>query len=53
MYIAGLDAAGRSCTYTDLLAASQPALGLPVQRTFTADYSIRAWAPSVGVSYSF
>ncbi len=53
MYIAGLDAAGRSCTYTDLLAASQPALGLPVQRTFTADYSIRAWAPSIGVSYSF
>ena len=53
MYVAGLNANNRSCTYTDLLAASQPALGLPATRTFTADYSIRAWTPSLGLSYAF
>jgi len=52
MYIAGIDARQRSCAYTDLLAASQPALGLPAERTFTASYDIRAWTPSIGISYS-
>lgn len=53
MYVAGLNANDRTCTYTDLLAASQPALGLPVERTFTASYHIHAWTPSLGVSYAF
>ncbi|MDE6497985.1 MAG: outer membrane protein transport protein, partial [Muribaculaceae bacterium] len=53
MYVAGLNARDRSVTYTDLLAASMPALGLPVERTFTATYHIHAWTPSLGLSYSF
>ncbi len=53
MYVAGLNANNRSVTYTDLLAASTPALGLPVQNTFTASYHIHAWTPSLGLSYSF
>lgn len=53
MYIAGLNANNRTCRYTDLLAASQPALGLPAEPTFEASYKIRAWSPSLGVSYSF
>lgn len=53
MYVAGLNARNRSCTYVDLLAASKPELGLPATRTFTADYSIRAWTPSLGLSYAF
>ena len=53
MYIAGLNANGRSCNYVDLLAARQPTLGLPAVATFTADYKIRAWVPSLGVSYAF
>lgn len=53
MYIAGLNANNRTCEYVDLLAASQPALGLSPLRTFEASYKIRAWSPSLGVSYSF
>lgn len=53
MYVAGLNANNRSCTYVDLLAASRPELGLPATRAFTADYSIRAWTPSLGLSYAF
>ena len=53
MYVAGLNANNRSVTYADLLAASRPELGLPVMQTFTADYHIRAWTPSIGLSYAF
>ncbi|MDE6453344.1 MAG: outer membrane protein transport protein [Muribaculaceae bacterium] len=53
MYVAGLNANDRTCTYSDLLAASRPELGLPAERTFEASYRIRAWTPSLGVSYAF
>ena len=53
MYVAGLNAANRSVTTADLLAAANPALGLPALTTFTASYHIHAWTPSLGLSYSF
>ncbi len=53
MYVAGTGADNASCTYTDLLAAKFPALNLPAQNTFTADYSTKAFVPSLGISYSF
>lgn len=53
MYVAGVGEDNASVTYTDLLAASMPSLGLPAQATFTADYRVHAFIPSIGVSYSF
>lgn len=53
VYVAGLGADNMHCDYTDLLAAKVPALGLPVQRTFTADYHVHAFIPSIGLSYRF
>ena len=53
LYVAGLGKKDASCTYADLLAVKIPALGLPAERTFTADYNVHAFTPSIGVSYSF
>lgn len=53
MYVAGLNANNRSVAYTNLLAAAKPELQLPLQSTFTADYKIHAWTPSLGISYCF
>ena len=53
MYVAGLGEDNASCTYTDLLAARNPALQLPAEATFKADYSVKAFVPSIGISYSF
>lgn len=53
MYVAGLGKDNASCSYTDLLAAKMPALGLPAEATFTADYKVHALIPSIGVSYRF
>lgn len=57
MYVAGIGKDNASCTYPDLLAASVgqmfPQLDLPAQRTFTADYRVHAFAPSIGISYKF
>ncbi len=53
MYVAGLGVNDAKCSYVDLLAARTPALQLPVQSTFTADYKVHALAPSIGVSYAF
>lgn len=50
MYVAGLKKDNASCEYTDLLAAQ---LGMPAERTFTADYSVHAWVPALGVSFEF
>ena len=30
-----------------------PNIGLPVNKTFTADYKVHAFVPSIGVSYNF
>lgn len=53
LYVAGLGKDNASCPYTDLLAASMPNLGLPVNKTFTADYKVHAFVPSIGVAYNF
>lgn len=45
MYIHGAGADNASCTYTDMLLGSE--------RTFTADYTVEAFAPSIGLSYAF
>lgn len=45
LYVAGLGADDASCTYTDLL--------LKRQTTFTADYSLYAWNPSIGFRFNF
>ncbi len=45
MYIAGLGVDNASCTYNDLM--------LNTSRKFTADYDVHAFAPAIGVSYSF
>lgn len=45
MYIHGCGADGVKCEYDDLLAGTT--------RTMTADYKLHAFAPSIGVSYSF
>ena len=53
LYVAGLNVNDASCTYDDLLLKSQ---GLPesvYSRTFTADYKVHAWNPSIGVSFRF
>lgn len=53
MYVAGLGEDNASNVYTDMLAAQMPALGLPAEAVFKADYSVHAWIPAIGVSYSF
>lgn len=53
LYVAGVGKNNASCEYIDLLAARMPQLGLPATRTFSADYRLHAFVPSIGVSYSF
>lgn len=45
MYVAGLGADNRSCTYKDMVTGAS--------KTFTANYSAHAFNPSIGLSYSF
>ncbi len=52
MYVAGTGRKG-NCSYTDLLAAQTPALGMPVTRTLSADYNLHALVPAIGVSFAF
>lgn len=51
MYVAGLGKDGASCTYRDILQTSLQQK--PVDATFTADYKVNAFVPSIGLSYSF
>lgn len=67
MYVAGLGVDNASCQYADLLGGQMinelTEMGLPQQQiealgfkpsgTFTADYKLHAFIPSIGVSYSF
>lgn len=53
MYIRGLDADNASCAYDDLLLKFAGAPEAAYRKTFTADYGVDAFAPSIGVSYSF
>lgn len=49
LYVAGLGMNGASVTYPDLLFK-----GTPLEtKTFTADYKVHAWNPSIGVSLRF
>lgn len=50
MYIAGLGEDNARCAYEDLLMKS---LGMPYEKEFKADYNVHAFAPSIGISYSF
>lgn len=56
VYVAGLGCDNASCTYPDMLAGEinkiVPEL-LPPTKTFTADYKVHAFIPSVGISYNF
>lgn len=45
MYVAGLKRSDTKCPYTDLL--------LGTERTFNADYTVKAFCPSFGLSYRF
>lgn len=45
LYVAGLGKDNVSVDYSDLLAK--------VNRTFTADYNVHAWNPSIGISLHF
>ncbi|MCM1255111.1 MAG: outer membrane protein transport protein [Duncaniella sp.] len=62
MYVAGLGVDNAKCDYPDLLGAqmyqqlgatSAQALGFQTTGTFTADYKLHAFVPSIGISYSF
>ncbi|MDE7159588.1 MAG: TonB-dependent receptor [Muribaculaceae bacterium] len=51
LYVAGLGADNRSCTYPDILLTALG--GTPVGKTFTADYHVHAFNPSIGVTARF
>ena len=67
MYVAGLGVDNASCEYTDLLGATMinkltnagvpssviEGMGFRPTGTFTADYKLHAFIPSIGISYSF
>lgn len=67
MYVAGMGVDNASCQYADLLGGQMikdltimglsqqqiEALGFKPSGTFTADYKLHAFIPSIGVSYSF
>lgn len=60
LYVAGLGANDKKCGYADLLAPKYnqvaQAYGLPtipLVNTFTGDYKVHAFCPSLGFSYSF
>lgn len=57
LYVHGLGCKNASCEYADMLApklnALMPSLNLPITKTFTADYKVNAFVPSIGINYSF
>lgn len=53
MYIRGLGADNASCDYDDLLLKFSGAPESVYRKTFTADYGVDAFAPSIGISYAF
>lgn len=52
-YVIGLNVENASYTYEDLIFKSYPQLGQNAEQKFTANYSVSAWCPSIGLSYSF
>ena len=53
MYVHGCGRKNATGRYEDFLAKQFPALGMPAEATFTADYRLHAFAPAVGLSYRF
>ncbi len=53
MYVHGCGIDNASGQYDDFIAKSYPQLGLPNPGTFTADYRLHAFMPSLGISYKF
>lgn len=53
MYVHGCGKDGATGHYDDFIASKFPALGLPADATFTADYRLHAFAPALGLSYRF
>lgn len=57
MYVAGLGAKNRSCTYPDVILNSigqrVNTLVYPATNTFTADYHVHSWCPSIGFTLNF
>lgn len=51
LYVAGLNARNRSCTYPDIILSQVS--GKPVSQTFTADYHVHAFNPSIGFNLWF
>lgn len=51
LYVAGLSAKDRSCSYPDILMTS--VTGKPVEQVFTADYHVHAFNPSIGFTLTF
>ncbi len=45
LYVAGLGVDSASCSYADLLSGKE--------LTFTADYKVHAWNPSIGFRVNF
>lgn len=52
-YVHGLGMDNAKGPYEDFIAKNMPALGLPAEKTFTADYKCRAFVPSIGLNYAF
>lgn len=53
MYIHGMGKDNASCSYDDLLLRGANMPESVYHKTFTADYKVHAFAPAIGVSYSF
>lgn len=51
MYVAGLNANNRSCTYNDIILSQVH--GQPVYQTFEADYNVHSFCPSIGFTLNF
>lgn len=53
MYVHGCGCDGATGRYEDFIAKNYPQIGLPAEGTFTADYSLHAFSPAIGISYRF
>lgn len=53
MYVHGCGTKGATGHYEDFIAKQYPMLGMPADATFTADYKLHAFSPSIGLSYKF
>ena len=52
-YVHGLSEDNASCNYDDFIYKNYPQFGQPATQTIKGKYTVHAWTPSIGVSYSF